>query len=180
MFALAGLAVAVRAETESVKPYTLEKCFISGHEFGDEMVEFDFQGRHIKLCCKDCEKEFRKDPDKFMSKLEAAENKPIQDIGVERFEALRKDKKNVVLDVRTWGEYQAGHMPGAVWMDVNSSDFTDKAKKLDPNKTYLVHCAAGERSAKACKKLDQLHFKRLYNLEGGMRAWMKAGNQPEK
>jgi rhodanese-related sulfurtransferase len=104
----------------------------------------------------------------------------IKNVGVPEFEKLRGDKKNVVLDVRTPAEYQAGHMAGAVNIDVNAPDFEQKVRALDPEKTYLVHCAAGVRSAKACQKLGKLNFGHLYNLEGGFKAWEKAGNKAEK
>jgi phage shock protein E len=104
----------------------------------------------------------------------------VKNIGVQEFEKLRTDKKNVVLDVRTSTEYAAGHMPGAINIDVNGSEFEKKVKALDPSKTYLVHCAAGVRSARACGKLSKLNFGHLYNLEGGFRAWEKAGNKAEK
>lgn len=111
----------------------------------------------------------------------AAEKKEVfKNVDVAQFEKLRADKANVVLDVRTRKEYEAGHVPGAVHLDVNAADFEEKAAKLERNRTYLVHCAAGGRSVKACGKLGQLHFPKLYNLEGGFNAWQKAGNQPEK
>ncbi len=103
-----------------------------------------------------------------------------KNVGVAEFEKLRSDKHNVVLDVRTPGEFAAGHIPGAVNIDVNSPEFETKMKALDPDKTYLVHCAAGTRSARACGKLSKLNFGHLYNLEGGFRAWQKAGNKAEK
>ena len=103
-----------------------------------------------------------------------------KNIGVQEFEKLRTDKKNVVLDVRTSTEYAAGHIPGAINIDVNAADFEKKVKALEPSKTYLVHCAAGVRSARACDKLSKLDFGHLYNLEGGFRAWEKAGNKGEK
>jgi rhodanese-related sulfurtransferase len=104
----------------------------------------------------------------------------IKNIGVQEFEKLRRDTNNVVLDVRTPKEFASGHMPGAVNIDYNSPEFAKKIVELDKNKTYLVHCAVGGRSAKACDKLSQLNFGHLYNLEGGMRAWVKAGNEPKK
>ena len=113
-----------------------------------------------------------------------AEKKPdtkqFKNIGVPEFEKLRADKKNVVLDVRTKREFDEGHMPGAVNIDVNAADFQEKVAKLDKSRTYLVHCAAGTRSAKACDRMSKLDFPKLYNLEGGFRAWEKAGNKPEK
>ena len=45
----------------------------------------------------------------------------------------------VVLDIRTPGEYAAGHLPGAVLMDCKAPDFADQLKALDPSKTYVMH-----------------------------------------
>jgi rhodanese-related sulfurtransferase/thioredoxin-related protein len=96
-------------------------------------------------------------------------------IGVEEFAKLAGDKNNVILDVRTPQEYEAGHLAGAVNLDFNAPDFLERIKALDKNKTYLVHCASGGRSARACAKLAQVDFPRLYNLAGGIHAWIKAG-----
>jgi len=85
-----------------------------------------------------------------------------------------------VVDVRTRKEFDAGHIPEAVNIDVNSPDFQEKVAKLDKSKTYLVHCASGGRSVTACKKLAPAGFEHLVNLEGGYKAWEKAGNKGEK
>ena len=103
-----------------------------------------------------------------------------KNLKVEQFEKMRAEKTNVVLDVRTQKEYDAGHIPGAVLIDFNSPDFDKKIAGLDKSKTYLVHCAAGGRSAKASARMTSLNFKSVYNLEGGYRAWEKAGNTGEK
>ena len=93
---------------------------------------------------------------------------------------MAEDKQNMILDARTPKEFQAGHIPGAVNLDVTASDFEAKAALLDRSKIYLVHCASGVRSARACDKLKQLDFPNLYNLPGGFRAWTKAGKPVEK
>ena len=103
-----------------------------------------------------------------------------KNLNVDQFEKLRAAKTNVVLDVRTKKEYDAGHVPGAVLLDFNSPDFEKKIATLDKDTTYLVHCAAGGRSAKASAKMGALNFKNVYNLEGGYRAWEKAGHKGEK
>jgi phage shock protein E len=103
-----------------------------------------------------------------------------KDVGVEEFEKLWKEKKGVVLDVRTTKEYQAGHIPGALNIDVNATDFDKKVAELDKSKTYLVHCASGVRSVRACEKMKRMEFKELMNLQGGMKAWEKAGKEVEK
>jgi len=93
---------------------------------------------------------------------------------------MTDDKQNVILDVRTPEEFQAGHIPGAVNLDFNASDFQTRAVLLDRSKVYLVHCASGVRSARACDKLNHLNFPNIYNLPGGFRVWAKAGKPVEK
>jgi phage shock protein E len=103
-----------------------------------------------------------------------------RDVGVDEFEKLWKEKKGVVLDVRSAKEYQAGHIPGAVNIDVNATDIDKKLAGLDKEKTYLVHCASGVRSVRACEKMNRMDFKSLINLQGGMKAWEKAAKPVEK
>ena len=93
---------------------------------------------------------------------------------------LVADKKVVVLDVRMPPEFAKGHIAGAKNLDIYNKDFKANLEKLDKNQPYLVHCAVGMRSAKACKLMDQEGFKTLYDLKGGMDAWKKAGLPVEK
>ena len=104
----------------------------------------------------------------------------FKDIGVEEFAKLATDKKNVVLDVRTPEEFAAAHIAGAINLDVNSPDFEKKVAALDKEKVYLVHCAAGRRSARACEEMTKLNFSKLYNLTPGFKGWQKAGKPVEK
>ncbi len=117
------------------------------------------------------------------SSSKAAKDRPtsgvVRRVGVDEFEKLWKDK-HPVLDVRTKKEFEAGHIPGAVNLDVNSPDFASKLSALDKQKTYLVHCAAGVRSARACEKMSGLGFQHLVDLAPGFRAWEKAGKKVEK
>src|SRR5436190_7631931 len=108
-------------------------------------------------------------------KAPAEKKSVIKNVGVEEFDKLRAKKENLVLDVRTESEFKSGHIPGAINVDVNGPDFEKKVAALNKSKTYLVHCAAGKRSATACKKLEGMQFKELYNLEPGFRAWERAG-----
>ena len=104
----------------------------------------------------------------------------FKNLSVEEFARMAADKQNVILDVRTATEFKAGHLAGAVNLDVNAPDFDAKAALLDKSKTYLVHCASGVRSVKACENLRRLDFPKLYNLPGGFRAWAQAGKPVEK
>jgi phage shock protein E len=104
----------------------------------------------------------------------------FRNLTVDEFAQMTANKANVVLDVRTAQEFKSGHLPGALNLDVTAADFEEKAAALDKTKTYLVHCASGVRSVRACETLDHLGFPTLYNLPGGFRAWARAGRPVEK
>jgi len=101
-------------------------------------------------------------------------------VDVNEFEKLWQDKNNMVLDVRTSKEFTAGHIPGAINLDVNSPDFGEKISGLSKDKVYLVHCAAGVRSARACQKMNSLGFEHLIDLAPGFKGWQQAGKPVEK
>lgn len=84
-----------------------------------------------------------------------------------------KDKQ--VVDVRTAEEFASGHLAQAVMIDYYKSDFKSQIAKLDKNKPVFVYCAAGGRSGSATEILQDLGFKKVYDLKGGYRAWTSAG-----
>ncbi len=104
----------------------------------------------------------------------------VKRVEVEEFDKLRANTNNVLLDVRSAAEFEKGRIPGAINIDINSSKFVEKVSALDKNKTYLVNCAVGMRSAKACKKMETMGFKNLYDLGAGFDGWQKAGKPIEK
>ena len=77
----------------------------------------------------------------------------------------------VVLDVRTPGEFQSGHLANAIDIDFRASDFKQKVAELDKDKTYLIHCRSGNRSGQALPVLKELGFKKIYHLNRGMIEW---------
>ncbi len=104
----------------------------------------------------------------------------VKRIDVEQYDKLRANTNNVLLDVRSVAEFEKGRIPHAVNIDINSSQFAEKVAALDTNKTYLVNCAVGMRSARACKKMETMGFKKLYDLAPGFDGWKKAGKPVEK
>jgi rhodanese-related sulfurtransferase len=101
-------------------------------------------------------------------------------VEVAEAEKLIADKKVVVLDVRTAAEFAAGHLKGATNLDFYDKDFEAKLAKLDKTQPYLVNCAVGGRSARACNAMSKLDFKSVFDLKGGIAAWEKAGKPVEK
>jgi hypothetical protein len=59
------------------KPYPLETCIVSDEKLGEmgEPYTFTHQGQEIKLCCKPCQKDFNKTPQKYLKKLEKTDKK---------------------------------------------------------------------------------------------------------
>jgi thioredoxin 1 len=103
-------------------------------------------------------------------------NSQVQILNAADFEkklTMLTDKQ--VLDVRTQGEYNNGHLTGAVLIDYYKDDFKTRLSRLDKNKPVFVYCAAGSRSSSAADVLADLGFKQIYDLKGGMNAWARAG-----
>lgn len=76
-----------------------------------------------------------------------------------------------ILDVRTAGEFQSGHIANALqanWLD--EKEFKNRTQHLDKTKTIFIYCQSGGRSASAQEALMQAGYQ-VVNLEGGMSNW---------
>ncbi|MDB5296845.1 MAG: hypothetical protein JWO31_2828 [Phycisphaerales bacterium] len=66
------------APAERAKPYPLTTCVVSGEKL-DSMGKpkvIQYEGREVRFCCGNCEKDFRKDPQTYLKKLDDAAAKP--------------------------------------------------------------------------------------------------------
>ena len=96
---------------------------------------------------------------------------------------LMNQQNALVLDVREEAEFAAGHIVNARNVPLGrlsgSSDVADTiSKKKD--RTIVVCCASGNRSAAAVSALKKLGFPNAYNLAGGISAWKQAGLPTER
>ncbi|MFZ2267412.1 MAG: rhodanese-like domain-containing protein [Azonexus sp.] len=80
-----------------------------------------------------------------------------------------------VIDVREVDEFANGHLPEA--KNIPLSKLADRASELEKfkDKPIIVCCASGVRSGKGCGELGKLGFARVYNIAGGVDAWVGAG-----
>ena len=81
-----------------------------------------------------------------------------------------------IFDVRKPGEYQSGHVPGAINVPLDSIE----KQSLDASRATAVVCASGYRSSAATSLLERKGFKELYNVTGGTTAWVAAGFTVDK
>jgi len=101
-----------------------------------------------------------------------------QNVNAEKFQQHATAPGVQILDVRTTGEYQNGHIKNALQADwLQQDQFKDRVKYLDKSKPVLVYCASGGRSGKAAQWLAQNGFQQIENLEGGFTQW-KLENKP--
>lgn len=80
-----------------------------------------------------------------------------------------------VLDVRSAEEFANGHLPDARHIPLDK--LGERIKEIEDwkEKPLIVCCASGMRSSKACGQLKKAGFANLYNLDGGVDAWVGAG-----
>jgi len=102
-------------------------------------------------------------------------------VSVEAFQKMIKKNGAQLIDVRTPGEYERGHLKGATLINYMADDFKAKAfEGLDKSMPVLIYCASGGRSAKSAKIYTEAGFTKVYNLLGGFRAWKAKRLEIEK
>lgn len=100
-----------------------------------------------------------------------AEGIKFQSVDVATFAEIIKGSNVVLLDVRTPSEYQQGHIPGAILIDVTQSNFLQEAKQQLPiDKTIALYCRSGRRSKTAAQLLSKEHYN-VVELNTGFNSW---------
>lgn len=77
----------------------------------------------------------------------------------------------VLLDVRTPGEFSAGHIAGADILDYEDPSFAARVGELPKDVSYFVYCRSGNRSSHAVRLMREAGITRIYELRGGIAAW---------
>ena len=95
----------------------------------------------------------------------------FQNLTPAQFAAGLRQPGAVLVDVRRPDEFAAGHLPGAVNIEVTASDFGPRVETLDKTKPTYVYCRSGARSANAAGLLTTAGFAQVANLLGGVLDW---------
>lgn len=99
-------------------------------------------------------------------------NGNVKNITAEEANKLINDNKEVfILDVRSKGEYDGGHIPGAKL--IPTQELGSRINELEKyiNKPILVYCASGGRSPGAVQTLIKNNFTEIYHLTKGISSW---------
>ena len=94
-----------------------------------------------------------------------------QQITQEEAKEMMDSQEVIILDVREQGEYDSGHIPGAVLLPVGTIDETTAAEVIpEKDSTVLVYCRSGNRSKTASSTLAELGYTNIYEF-GGINTW---------
>ena len=99
--------------------------------------------------------------DQGLPEISTLELKAILDDGFE----------GILLDVREQDEFMMAHIDGVQLLPL--SGWPEAATNLPKDEQYLVLCAAGMRSARAGKWMQQNGFSNVTNIVGGMKSWLQ-------
>jgi hydroxyacylglutathione hydrolase len=92
---------------------------------------------------------------------------------LELSDRLKQPSPPFVLDVRTDGEWSAGHVEGAKHVQLGS--LPNRLSEVPKDRAVAVLCGSGYRSSIASSLLKRSGYDKLTNVMGGMGAWKAAG-----
>jgi len=80
-YVAAPVGVLAADKKAAPKAYPLDKCIVSDEKLGEmgKPYVFTYKGQEIKLCCKSCQKDFKKDPAKYLKKIKDADSKKAKE-----------------------------------------------------------------------------------------------------
>ncbi len=113
-----------------------------------------------------------------ISTTKPPEKAQYTDISVQQAKEMIDSGEVFILDVRTQGEYDAGHIKGSTLIpvqDIPAQELDKALNKIPRDKKILVYCKSGRRSTQASEILVNNGFAQVYNMKGGIVEWAKAG-----
>jgi len=85
---------------------------------------------------------------------------------------LQQDEGVQLIDVRTAGEHEAGHIAGGRWIEL--TELPSQASTIDRDRPVILYCRSGARSAMATQALREAGYD-AHNMLGGLLEWHASG-----
>jgi rhodanese-related sulfurtransferase len=90
--------------------------------------------------------------------------------------------KRIVIDVREYDEYAAGHLPGAINIPRGILEFKIGMVPECANKdgAFLIYCRTSGRAALSAVQLQKIGYSDIVSMAGGFELWNNEGRPTEK
>ena len=103
----------------------------------------------------------------------------VKQVNIDEYQKLPRDG-HVLIDVREDREWADGHAAGAIHLGKGVIERDIENEIPDKSTTLVLYCGGGFRSALAADALQKMGYTNAISLDGGWRAWNKAGLPVEK
>lgn len=97
----------------------------------------------------------------------------VKSVSPDEVRSIIKEKSTndyCLLDVRQPDEYEQSHIPGARLIPL--AELQPNLNKIQPDRMTIVYCRSGNRSRSGVGILEGAGFKDIYNMEGGILAYI--------
>jgi hydroxyacylglutathione hydrolase len=83
-----------------------------------------------------------------------------------------------IIDVRSYTEFDISHIPSAI--NIHTGYLKNNIDKISDDEKLVLYCTSGDRSAIGASYLLKLGHRNIYNLSGGINAWIQVGYKTER
>jgi rhodanese-related sulfurtransferase len=105
----------------------------------------------------------------------------IRQINVNEYKQMRASgEQHMLVDVREESEWAAGHAVGAIHVGKGIIERDIETRVPDRETKLILYCGGGYRSALSAESLGKMGYANVTSLDGGWRAYQKAGLPREK
>ena len=96
--------------------------------------------------------------------------KSFDSVDASRFAEVIEDGQVLIIDTRSPEEFNEGHIPGAVNINIDGEDFEAKVAELDKSRPVAVYCRGGRRSKEAAAHMVSCGLD-VTELSNGILSW---------
>lgn len=100
----------------------------------------------------------------------------VKEINIDQYKQMKESgEDHLLIDVREESEWTAGHAAGAIHLGKGVIERDIETKVPDRDKTLVLYCGGGFRSALVADNLQKMGYKNPVSLDGGWRAYSQSG-----
>ena len=115
-------------------------------------------------------------PTKMTGLAGSLQDSTIMRVWPKEVDSLLKTDPNIpIIDVRTELQFRISHIYRSMNCDVKAPDFSQSILRLGVETPVIVYDENSSLSLEAAEKMQQLGFKRIYELAGGIYSWARDG-----